>query len=385
MDEKRPEKVLVVDDDEEWLEICALTLRKLGFKVESAPNGKKALEMIGEKEFDIVLTDLMMPPPFGGKEVTAGVKARRPETDVILMTASPSMKSAIEVLKEGAYDYIIKPFGFDYLQSVFDRCCEKRRSQKELVVEKQLREELAAAYADLKKTEKLKEAFLARISHELNTPLMRMSLAISLLDESVRWDDEKQRRHMDGAVEGFERLREVVQDLLSFVDVQKPDLEIKREPVAFADIVKEITYETRQLAESKHLSISTELPGDLPNILGDKTLLKRAFRHLLLNAINFNNDGGTVRISARPRGTSISLKISNEGEGIPLDKKKRIFDPFYQVAEYLTRKVGGIGIGLAITKKIIEAHHGVISVASEPGKGTEFSVSLPLNGNPEKS
>lgn len=380
MAEERPEKILVVDDDEEWLEICALSLRKLGFKVESAPNGKKALEMIAEKEFDIVLTDLMMPPPYGGKEVTAGIKARRPETDVILMTASPSMKSAIEVLKEGAYDYIIKPFGFDYLKSVFDRCCEKRRSQKELVVEKQLREELTAAYADLKKTEKLKEAFLARISHELNTPLMRMSLAISLLEESVRWDDEKQRSHMDGAVEGFERLREVIQDLLSFVDVQKPDLEIKLEPVAFADIVKEITYETRRLAESKQLSISTELPDDLPNISGDKALLKRAFRHLLLNAINFNNDGGAVRISAKSRGTSISLKISNDGEGVPLDKKKRIFDPFYQVAEYLTRKVGGIGIGLAITKKIVEAHHGTISVASEPGKGTEFSVSLPLNG-----
>lgn len=209
-------------------------------------------------------------------------------------------------------------------------------------------------------------------------------MAISLLEESVRWDDKKQRSHMDGAIEGFERLREVVQDLLSFVDVQKPDLEIKFDPVSFAEIVKEITYETRKLAESKRLKVLTEVPEDLPKVSGDKALLKRALRHLILNAINFNKDGGAVRITAKPRGESMSLKIADEGEGILIDQKKRIFDPFYQVAEYLTRKVGGLGIGLAITKKIVEAHHGVISVVSEPDKGTEFRVSLPLNDNATK-
>lgn len=200
MANERNTRVLVVDDDDEWLEICELALKNLGYDVETAPSGMVALEMAEKSSYELVLTDLMMPPPYDGKAVVSNFKQRWPETDVILMTASPSFKTAIEVLKEGAYDYIIKPFGIDYLKTVFDRCLEKRHARADLVIEKQLREELQATYEQLKKTEKLKEAFLARISHELNTPLMRMSLATSLLNESVRWDDKKQRSHMDGVI-----------------------------------------------------------------------------------------------------------------------------------------------------------------------------------------
>ncbi|MBI4051153.1 MAG: hybrid sensor histidine kinase/response regulator [Elusimicrobia bacterium] len=372
------ESILIVDDEEGVLDICESALSLKGFKVSTARNGTQALKKLDSIWFDVVLTDLVMPPPTDGRELLQKVKVQRPGTDVIIMTASPTLETAIAALKEGAYDYLIKPFEMDYLQSVVGRCIQKRRDQRELAVERQLREELEAAYSELKKLEKLKEAFLARVSHELKTPLSEVVVALQVLEESLLPASDVKTK-LQIAKDGAGRLQEIIEDLLSFVRVQKDDLELNKERVNLLELFKEITEEARQIRESKKISLAMDFPQEMPLFPGDKSLLKKALRHIFLNSVYFNREGGSVQIQAKVRERGIILSVKDTGEGIPEGQKMNVFDPFYQIAEYMTRKVGGMGLGLAITRRIIEVHGGAIEVESALGKGTTFKVYVPVD------
>jgi len=375
--EDRPkESILIVEDDDSWLELCGTLLRAEGFEVRTAQNKHQALKAVDARDFDLVLTDLCLPAEEDGRGVVSGVKARRPGTDVILMTASPTLQTAISVLKDGAYDYIIKPFQADYLKAVIDRCLAARRSKAELSVERQLREEVQAAYSELKKLEKLKEAFLSRISHELNTPLAEALMAMSLLEATLpegakTWD---KARMADAAVK---KLQSIVRDLLDFVDLQHDDFQLEREELSLAGLIEETAKEEAPLLEKRGVTLSVSIPADLPPVSGDPRLLKRAFRQLLLNAIHFNKPGGRVEVAAKAWEQWVFLHFLDEGEGVPEGKKDEIFDSFYQMADYMTRRVGGLGLGLAITRKILEAHKGSISVEARKEQGSDFKVCLP--------
>jgi len=135
----------------------------------------------------------------------------------------------------------------------------------------------------------------------------------------------------------------------------------------------------RRLAQAKKLPLSlVAAPG--MTIEGDALLLERAFGQLVVNALNFNREGGSVDVLANPKADWITVRVVDRGKGIPADKIGRIFESFYQAADYLTREVGGLGLGLSITKRIIEAHGGVIGVESAEGQGTTVKVELPAAG-----
>ncbi|MFA5139785.1 MAG: ATP-binding protein [Elusimicrobiota bacterium] len=371
------ESILVADDDESWVDFCRSLLEAEGFEVATALSVHQAQRLVeGRPAFDVAFVDLCLPAADDGKELVAAIKARRPETDVILMTASPSIESAIAVLKDGACDYIVKPFDSNYLRTVLNRVVGARRSRKELGVERQLREELEAAYGEAKRLQKLREGFLARVSHELNTPLAQAMFAIELLDETVP-PDPKLKARVQSADAAVKRLREVVEDLLDFVDVEKSDLSLDRKAVALPPLFRDIEEESRRLLALKRVTVSMRFPDGLPAVWGDTRLLARAFRQLFLNAIHFNTQGGVLEIAASSWEDQVVVHVRDQGEGIPREEKARCFDPFYQIAEYMTRKVGGLGLGLAITKRIVEAHGGSISVESPPDGGSDFRVTLP--------
>ncbi|MBI5597547.1 MAG: response regulator [Elusimicrobia bacterium] len=373
---ERSERILVVDDDDAWLEVCRIGLSTLGFAPETALSGNEALRRIESEEFDLVVTDLQMPPPGDGRAVTLGVKSRWPATDVLLMTAAPSVESAVSVLKDGASDYLIKPFPVEALGVVVDRILAARRDRSELAVERRLRAELEAAYGELKRLDRLKEAFLARISHELNTPLAAAMLAVGLLSEETSVD-EPLRKNVDRAGDALQRLRGVIEDLLAFVDLQKPDLEIHGEPTDLGPVVDEVLAELARLAKTKGLTVEKDVPDDLPRPRVHRPMLKKALTHLVRNAVYFNKPGGRLTVSAKRLQHWVSLSVTDTGEGIALSEQERAFDAFYQVAEYMTRTVGGLGLGLALVKRIVEAHKGVVRLDSKPGVGTTVVVQLP--------
>ncbi len=380
-DQEPKGRVLIADDDEGWAQVCQLSLSRLGYESVVAYSRKQALDLIDKESFFVfALVDLKFPEEEDGEDTIYGIKNRSPETDCILMTATPTLGTAIEILREGASDYIIKPFNEDYLGSVLERCTAAGKARKELDVANRLREELKAAYEELQETEKLKDAFLSRVSHELNTPLTYVSMALGLIEEQVRQKgDLDYNRNLDRAREGVEGLHRTINDLLAFVDLQKPGLEFVKRPFDLGALLDGVVQKQLRLANAKDLPLELKAPPGL-TVSGDALLLERAFGQLVQNAINFNRESGSVNIEAAVRGDWISVKVVDRGMGIPPDKLGRIFESFYQAADYLTREVGGLGLGLSITKRIVEAHGGVIGVESTEGEGTTVKVELPKAG-----
>lgn len=366
------ERVLIVDDDESLLEVCEVALRQAGYEVAVEGSGGRGLKRVEAEAFDLVLTDLQMPGDVDGHGVTLGVKALRPGTEVIVMTGAPTLKTAIATLKDGAYDYIIKPFSVDHLKAVVRRCLDHRRLRHDLAGERALRQELESAYRELQKVEELKEAFLARLSHELRTPLTEMLMALSLMET------KPEGKYLDIAKAGAKRLERTLSDLLAFVDLQKPQEPGLKRPVDLEALLRATVERLRPLWEPRKLEVSLRFEPGLPAASGDPALLEKAFEHLVHNAVMFNRQGGSVRVAGRAAQDRVEVSVQDTGEGIPPEQFDQVFDSFYQIANYMTRKVDGLGLGLAITRRIVEAHGGEIGVSSKLGEGSVFRVRLPV-------
>lgn len=374
------ERVLVVDDDEGLLDLCATSFQLAGYQVEKASSGEGGLKRLDAAAFDLVLTDLFMPGKVDGHGLLRAIKGRFPSTEVIVMTAVPTLKTAIDSLKDGACDYVIKPFETDHLMVIARRALEARRLRRELDGERAMRQELAEAYKELQKVEQLKESFLARISHELRTPLSELMAAVELMEEAAGppADSEKLVRYVRLSKAGAARMERVVSDLLAFVELQRRTVVEGSQPVELELVCRKAAEKLRPLIERQRLGFELQFPAGLAPVAGNEELLTQAFEHVIHNAIIFNKEGGKITLQAWEQAGSVYVDVSDTGEGIPEQEFDRIFDSFYQIADYLTRRVGGLGLGLAITRRIVEAHGGHIDVTSRLGKGTTFQLRLPL-------
>ncbi len=373
-EKNRAERVLVVDDEETIRRICGRILQEMGLTVVGAENGERALELLKETPVDIVLTDLSM-PVMDGMRLTEEIRRRHSGVDVIIMTAYPRLETAIPLLREGAYDYIIKPFDKDFLSAVVNRCLQKRRLSTDLSREKILRAELEAAYQELQKLEKMKEAFLSRVNHELRTPLSPAVLALESLEKEV--STPAARRMLQTAQVNLGRLQEIVENLLVFAELRRDNFTGYASSVDLGKMLEGLVARYRATAQEKEVRVELAVDEDSREVWGSPKLLETAFKHLLLNAIQFNRKGGSVRVNVRRVGTRTHVLFEDSGIGIPKSLQARIFDSFYQVAEYLTREVGGLGLGLAIVRRVVEAHGGTIRAESDGETGSVFHVELP--------
>ncbi|MBI5622322.1 MAG: response regulator [Elusimicrobia bacterium] len=370
----RSQTILVVDDDQDLLFMCAKLLRAEGYPVDEASSGPQALEKL-VAHYDIVLTDLMM-PGMTGIELLRGVKALSPSTDVILMTGAPSLDTAIAAVKEGAYDYVRKPVTRDELRTVIRRCAEARATKEELATEKHLREELQAAYQELKRMEQLKEGFICRVSHELRTPLAQVLGCLEAAAMNAA-DPRCSAEKIKTAVDGARRLREVVEDIVSFAEIQDPGLDVEKTDVEVAPLIQRVVEETAPDWRARGIKVTAFMAEESVHVMADRELLCKALRHLVLNAIRFNKPNGSVDVVVQSTLTGVEFAVKDTGEGVPLDQRLTIFDAFYQIADFMTRKVRGLGLGLALVKRIAEAHGGSVSVESTPGEGSTFWLRLP--------
>ncbi|MFA6093716.1 MAG: response regulator [Elusimicrobiota bacterium] len=369
-------RILVADDERLVRDVCVRILRGLGCKVESAESGEAALAMLDAEGFDLVLTDVSMPGKVDGVRLCWEVKSRSPSTDVIIMTAYPSLENAVATFKKGAYDYLPKPFTPLILEEVVSRCLEKRRLSTELDQEKTLRRELEAAYAELQKLEHLKDAFLSRLDHELRTPLTIVLMAFGAAEnESISPEERKRFRDMMHAK--LDRLRELLEELSLYSQLCSQDPQLKRSAVRAPELIAKLVERYRPLWEEKELKVEVSFSNPFPPMQADPALLETALKHLLLNAVYFNRPGGSITVRGEVDAREARISFRDTGIGIPMEKLPRLTDGFYQAAEYLTRRVGGLGLGLAIVRRIMEAHGGGISVKSEDGKGSEFTLALP--------
>jgi signal transduction histidine kinase len=243
---------------------------------------------------------------------------------------------------------------------------------------------LADAYAELKKADRLKNETVQNVSHELRTPLTFVKGYVELLldeDESTGALTAEQREYLQIVAEKTNVITRLVTDILSLQQAEQVPLQ--KAPVSLTKLAQRAVRGCTATAEKIGLSVVPNLPHDLPLVAADEDRLLQVFDNLLGNAIKFSPKGGQILVSVEEMGPMVQASVTDYGIGIPKDQHERIFERFYQVNGSAQRRYGGAGLGLAIVKRIVEDHGGQVWVESEPGRGSTFYFTVPKHQNLE--
>ena len=246
--------------------------------------------------------------------------------------------------------------------------------------EQQRAEALAHALEQQRELDRLKDEFLQNISHELRTPLaLIMGYAELLRSGELGTLQPDHQKPMGVIVRRVRMLSKMVNDLIAIQTVEAHEL--SEEIVDLGVLADAMLTDFKMAAEGAELALAAEITADLPKVIGDPDQLRRVLDNLLGNALKFTPAGGSLSVRLWPDGNGekkdIVLEVADTGIGIPSDKLDRIFDRFYQIDGSSKRQYGGVGLGLALVKEIVEAHDGHVSVESVVGEGSTFRVKLP--------
>ena len=387
-------RLLVVDDEENIVLTISEVLRLEGYEVDMALSGREAVRLLDEgRDYDLVLTDLHMEEG-DGLSLLEEVRRRSPLTISIVLTGFAALESAIGALRHGAYDYLTKPCIIDELKYTVGRGIEHRRlmlAEREArsgledlnrELERRVEErtaELQRANDELAEANRAKDVFLATLSHELRTPLTPVLGWVNLLRTSSPASDPALLTQGLDAIERNARLQaRLVDDLLDISRIVSGKLRIEWEPVNLCAIVESSVETVRAEAAARDIELAVETP-DCPLIVqGAPVRLQQVVWNLLSNAVKFTPRAGRVAVRAwRERGEA-RVKVSDTGIGIATEFLPHVFDRFRQADGSTTRQFGGLGLGLAIVRALVELHGGWVRAESEGlGQGSRFTFGLP--------
>ncbi len=356
-------KVLVIDDEEIVLDSCLQILSSGDYEIQTADNGLLGIQMVEEFRPDLIFVDLKM-PGISGFEVIEKIQEIDPTIVTIVITGFATINSAVEAMQKGAFDFLPKPFTPDELRLITRRGLEKRK----LVLE---------TLALRREKELLREHFAAIVSHELKSPLATtqqhlFSLSAELTDQLT---EDQQRR--------FERIQTRIDDLMKLIhtwlraiSVDVNTIKDNFQPTSLPVIVSKALESVQPHAVRKDISITSTIAEDIPMIWGDEGTLVEAIVNIVGNAIKYSAAGSEVDITAVQVENQIKISIQDNGIGISKEDMPFIFEDFFTSSD--ENKAGrGSGVGLALTKRILEAHNGTITVDSELGQGSRFELWLP--------
>jgi two-component system phosphate regulon sensor histidine kinase PhoR len=236
---------------------------------------------------------------------------------------------------------------------------------------------------DVKRVEQVRRDFVANVSHELRTPLASIKSVIETLQSGALDDQVAAQDFLSRADAEVDRLVQIVEELLELSRIESGRVPLARQPVRMGEVLAVAVERLRPQAEKEGLTLTLEVPPDLPPVIGDAERLEQAAVNLLHNAIKFTPRGGSIRVSAHREDGAVTVSVSDTGVGIAPEDLPRIFERFYKVDRARAQAAagpsgsGGTGLGLAVVKHTVEAHGGTVSVESEMGRGSTFSFSIP--------
>ena len=278
-------------------------------------------------------------------------------------------------LEEGFYNYILQPIR-DAQGEVKDVLTVGVEVTEQVLARRRV-EVLAEA---LKRADRLKDQFLGILSHELRTPINAIMGFASILEDEVLGPVlVSQQPYLGKILSSSEALLALVDDMLDMSRVQAGMFTLESRTADFFEIAQAALERVEPLVSRRGQLLIDRVPDGMPTLTGDRQRLEQVLINLLTNANKYTPEGGTITISARIQGDALRCEVADSGIGIAPEEQDRIFQPFTQVDMSNTRRVGGAGLGLAITKGLIEAHGGTIGVDSELGQGATFWFTLPLS------
>jgi signal transduction histidine kinase len=239
-------------------------------------------------------------------------------------------------------------------------------------------DELAATVVRLRELDRLKNEFIQNVSHELRTPLAVIQGYAALLEAGELGElRSTQRETVSTICRRIQMLRDMVEDITLILGVESGPPEPL--PVSVGELVRTAVDEIHPVIEQSRLTLLAEIPPSLPSVCGSPVYLRRAVDNLLNNAVKFTPEGGTITVQMWQEDDLVVLQVADTGIGIPPDQHERIFDRFYQVDGSSSRRYGGMGLGLALVKEVVEAHGGTVRVESAENEGSTFTMTLPVS------
>lgn len=368
--------VLIVDDMPANAKLLAMILKLQGFTVSTAAGGQEALQLIEESIPDVVLLDVMM-PGIDGFETCRRIR-QNPATKqlpVVIVTALHDVNDRVQALEVGADDFISKPV----------EETEVIARVRSLVRAKRNRDELERAYADLRRSESLRDSLTEMLVHDLRTPLSALLVSLDMVIGGQAGPLSELQKHLLAiSRRGGGNLLKLVNDLLDVAKLENDQMALKLSSTSVPSLGDSALTEVEPLVLDRQAKVEFQWSPDLVNVQADEGLVQRVLVNLLSNALKFSPQKETVVVGAKLQratdGDAVFVWVRDNGAGITPEHHERIWDKFGQAE---ARQGGGsswasTGLGLTFCKLVVEAHGGQIGVESQVNQGSTFHFTLPV-------
>ena len=369
-------RLLLVDDEDNFRQTLFKRLAKRGLIVEQAADGNECLSILQNQAMDVVVLDVKM-PGISGIEVLKQIKDHYPKIEVILLTGHATTADGVEGIKLGAFDYLSKPIELEHLYFKIIQADDKiqriEAEHQEAEYRKRMEQRMIAA-------ERLASVGIlaAGVAHEINNPLAIISESTGWMRQLFAKDELKNMPRRDDFIKALdkveksvERASRITHQLLGFAGKSEPAVS----EVSLAELAEEAIRLIDHELHNRDIKIVRQIQSALGRIQSDPYQLRQVVMNLLTNAMHAVKSGGSITIAIEALGDRQVITVSDTGQGIPRENLDKIFEPFFS-----TKKPGeGTGLGLFVSRGIIEKLGGTIEVESEIGRGASFSIRLPKN------
>ncbi len=389
-------KVLLVDDDELDRRLVKLILVQsqgsVRFNIDTAVSLSEALDKMQSGTYDIILEDLNL-SDCRGTEIVEKVSAAVPNVPIVVLTGFDDEDAGLEAIRAGAEDYLVKGSGLEYtLVKTIRYAIERKKSKASLIEAKhELEQTNAQLIQTTIKTNKLaqeaekanvaKSQFLANISHEIRTPMNAIIGFGEVLAEEPLGDVQK--GYVNLILDSAKRLLLLINDILDFSRIEAGRMKVEKAECDVQELIANIESLMRPEAATKNLEFNVVCEQNVhPLIKTDSLKLRQCLINLVSNAIKFTDNGKidvAVESLINEEKPFVGFRVTDTGIGIPADKHDAIFEVFTQADGSMTRKYGGTGLGLAVTRQLAKLLGGSIQLTSEEGKGSTFTLLIPAD------
>ena len=384
-------KLLIVDDLPENLLALEASIRDDGYSIHQASSGEEALALLLEHEFALAILDVQMPGMNGFElaELIRGMARTKHLPIVFVSAAGKELDYAFKGYENGAVDFLYKPLDAYAVKSkvqVFvDLFRQRTELRRQLVALEESRRrqqalvsELQTAQVDLKRALQMRDEFMSMVVHELRTPLSVLAMEVRVRQHQIAAENatffapENLSRMFERNQRQVRSLTRLIDDMLDVSQIQHGKLSIRRGKCDLSAMLKRVVGEV----QGQRSDVPITLKADCIDLVGDwdEFRLEQVVVNLLTNALRYGA-GKPIRVELIQLPGAAAIRVSDEGVGIAPEDRARVFEQFVRVGDRL--RTPGLGLGLYITKQLVEAHGGTISVESALGEGSTFTVALP--------
>jgi two-component system sensor histidine kinase/response regulator len=371
-------KILVIDDEVGICEGIQRALTSRYPRVDAAYEGEKGLQMVREERYDLILIDVMM-PGINGIDLIKAIHTIDPEIICIIITGYATVELAVQAIKQGAYDFLSKPFSVDELRLAVNQGLERRKLSQEAKrtqAAEATAHRLAEEKSRLEELDQAKKQFIRLVTHELQAPVSAVENYLKLILKGYI-SQEKQADILRKCIARTQEERTLIADLLELghLEVIKPS---DAEPVQLDDILRAVLENFQEQIEQKKIDLQLNISEPMPAINAIPKQIKSLWTNLISNAVKYTPEQGKVSISLTRESDQIMGEVSDTGIGIPQGDQEKLFSEFFRAKNAKELEVPGTGLGLAIVKRILDGLKGRITVTSKPGQGSTFVFTIPI-------